>query len=429
MDGTEDMSTQTDTKREAKRAQRRARRARRIERNHQRAAMNIAEHDRGKDLTYTTIRSPLTFGYTVLSAAAVLGAGFIVTGGSTDANASLWDDEIIEEEEIPEGIELYDARATTVSSAEGEYIRARSTTSPDLFENIGDGSFQVEWDVDILPAEGVEDNERIDVYLFYDSSIDANIQIERCESTYPAPPNYVPDAMSDTAVNTQCGGDTQSWESVDIAASGYLGNLAVAEPIGDFMLQNQAHLRMTVAPGSEISMGDVLDSLEIYAEGFGERVIVGHTEDSGRVVSADEPMPTAAPGEDEYGEEDYTAPDEDGLAEEEPEESPEPVEPTEDPEPSPETELEPQVTPEEPAEEAPADADAAAEEFDMLTWGIIGAALLVLIGIGVFAFLKKRKKRGYQEHEDAGYLDEDDTDDSESHEDRNRYSKNSLYFD
>lgn len=368
-------------------------------------------------LKYVTIKSPLTFKSMALAAACMTAAGALLVGvPMATANASAWEDEIIEEEEAPTGIDLYDNRATTVAEIEGDYIKAKSVASPDLFENIGDGTFEVQWDVSIEPVEGITADERIFTYLAYDSAIDAQIQIERCETRYPAPPNYIPsNTDGDNVISGDCDSNSQTWEPVDIAASGYIGNITAAEPVGEFNLQNSAYLRVRVMPAGETTVGDVIDSLEIYAEGFGERVIVGTEEGSGRVESSDAPIQFAVPDEEELDEDGnpIPAPGATDPVEEEPD-------PTQEP-----------SAPEPTQEPAPVEETVEEEAFNPLVLSLIALLLVGAIIAGGAFFLKRKKEGEYEEHPNAGYLDEDDDEEEsrKSKKDRERYTKSSLYFD
>lgn len=377
-----------------------------------------------KGLTYVNITSPLSTKSMVKALAVTVAAGALFAGAPmASSNASAWEDETIEEEEAPTGIELYDNRATTVTSVEGDYIQARSVASPDLFDNIGDGTFEVQWDVSIEPVEGITADERVFVYLAYDSNIDAQIQVERCETRYPAPPNYIPgNTESDNVISGECDTNTQAWEPVDIAASGYIGNITAAEPIGDFLVQNSAYLRIKVMPAGETNVGDVIDSLEIYAEGFGERIIVGNDEGSGRIESSDDPIQFAVPGEDELDEDGNPlgAPNTADPMDEEPVEEPTEPEPAPEPEPEPA----PDLVAEEPVEE---------DAMNTIVMSIIALVLVIAIIAGGAFFLKKRRNGNYEEHPDAGYLDEEEDEEEiskkQKEKERERYSKNSLYFD
>lgn len=313
-----------------------------------------------------------------------------------------WDDEVEEEEEVPEGAERFDTSSETVANIASDNISMSSIASPVLFNNIGAGDLSVQWDVYITPASGVTSNENIPVTLSYRTAFDLRVDVERCEGEYPTGPN----TLDDTGGTESCEGATQDWETIEVEADQYLSDVRDTQYIGDFNLQNGAYLRLTVEPSGEVSMGDRVD-LSVNAQAFGERVSIGNTAGTGHVEGS---VSDGDAPEDDIDSTEEDADDNDEAAEEteEPTESPTPTQ-TEEPEEE-ETEEETQAPT---AEETPAAEEEADEDgFGIVEMVIAGVLLLLVIPLGIwFLRWRDRKKEEYylgDEDDDDDYDDDDD---------------------
>lgn len=332
--------------------------------------------------------------------------------GSASPASAIWEDEQIEEVEEIEGADLYDRTVETVGNISGDYISMQSITSPDLFENIGDGTFPVEWDVYIKPASGVSANDEIAVFLGYETTFDVNLSVQRCENEYIIPPNTNADSNS---ARGGCGGENENWEEAEVFATNYVDGVRSRAQVGSFNLQNGAYLRVTAEPQNGSRLGDTID-LEIIGESrsLGELVAIGNTSGSGR-TQAISSSDIAQPGnlDDDYEEDSDTITNEDDNEATSNEEG-------SDAEPSvPEDE----ENANENEEQVPGN-DAFSRDFedtnnnneeateDELPYElIIGAVILALIiGVAVFFVSKKRKNR-YED--DDEYLDDEDDEDYE----------------